>query len=98
MLCGSCNVSLIALRTRCAQHFCAAVKFSYTAATSLMTMPAKVSGSRISLSVSASLCTPNNSTRAFSERNAQTLFKLQLVSLSRDTNHYEVRGHQLLRG
>ena len=73
-------MSLIALRSRWAQHFCDSVKLAYTAASSLITRPANDAGSSTFLSVAASLCTPNNKTRAFSERNAQTLFKLQLVS------------------
>src|SRR4051794_15447462 len=45
-----------------------------------MKMPAKLSGSSSVCSVAASLWTPNNSRRAFSDRKAQTLFRLQLVS------------------
>ena len=40
----------------------------------------------MSRNVSASLCTPNNSSRAFSDRKAHTLFRLQLVSSVCTTN------------
>ena len=53
-----------------------------------MTVPVNVAGSRICLSVSASLCTPKNSTRTFSERNAHTLLMLQLVSSELTTSEF----------
>ena len=87
------NVQLMALRSRCAQHFCAWVKCAYTAASSLMTMPANVAGSSRAASVAASLCTPNNSSRAFSDRKAHTLLMLQLVSSACTTNEFASSVH-----
>ena len=37
--CPVISVSLIAFRRKCAQHFCDCVKFAYTAASSLITIP-----------------------------------------------------------
>ena len=45
-------------------------------------------------SVSASLCTPKNSSRAFSDRNAQALFRLQLVSSACTTSEWANSVHK----